>query len=288
MRLTTHELLERAERVAATAARKLPAPAQGVLHDLRDRARADDATPAITLDDAARQAIAILNSPDKNLRYDAQTHAIIERVFRDAAPGAIGIDVGCHEGLILRHLLEAAPDIEHLAIEPLPHLAAHLRSTFPSVAVHEVALVAEPDGPLEFQHVTSNPGYSGIRQRAFDRPDETVETISVATAQLDDLVPAEAEVALLKVDVEGAELGVFQGARATLERCRPVVVFESGLGAADIYGTTPEDVHGFFSDLGMKVSLLGTWLEDGPALRKDQYVRQFQDGINFYFAAHPS
>ncbi len=286
MRLSTHELLERAERVAATAARKLPAPAQGALHDLRDRVRTDEA-PAGDDDAATRRAISILNSADKNLRYDAQTHAIIERVFRDADPSAIGIDVGCHEGLILRHLVDAAPEVEHLAVEPLPHLAAHLRASFPSVTVHEAALVAEPDGPLEFQHVTSNPGYSGIRQRAFDRPDETVETISVATARLDDLVAEDVDVALLKVDVEGAELGVFRGGRATLERCRPVVVFENGLGAADVYGTTPEDIHGFFNDIGMKVSLLGTWLEDGPPLRKDQYARQFLDGTNFYFVAHP-
>ena len=44
-------------------------------------------------------------------------------------------------------------------------------------------------------------------------------------------MPASAEVALIKIDVEGAELGVLQGATAVLERCRPYVIVEHGVRA---------------------------------------------------------
>jgi len=44
---------------------------------------------------------------------------------------------------------------------------------------------------------------------------------------LDDLLPADANVGLLKVDVEGFEQRVLQGTKATIERCRPVIYLEN-------------------------------------------------------------
>lgn len=226
--------------------------------------------------------ISLLAGVEKNRRYDLQTAAVIRRVV---GPTALGVDVGAHTGDILRHLVAAAPAIPHLAIEPLPHLADALRSRFPTAVVHQSALVAEPSGPVEFHHVTSNPAYSGILERRYDRPNETVEQISVPTARLDDLCTTAPS--FIKIDVEGAELGVLRGASRVIGDHRPVVVFEHGLGASDRYGTTPEDVFDYFADRAMTVNLLATWLEDGPALSRDQFCEQFHAGVNFYFLAAP-
>jgi len=49
----------------------------------------------------------------------------------------------------------------------------------------------------------------------------------VRAVRLDDLLPADANVGLLKVDVEGFEQRVLQGAKATIERCRPVIYLEN-------------------------------------------------------------
>ena len=197
------------------------------------------------------------------------------------------IDVGCHEGAILDHMIAAAPEVRHLAFEPLPHLAKSLRKKYPQIEHHELALVAEPDGPIQFHHVVSNPGYSGIRERRYDREGEKVDIIEVATARLDDLVPDTKNPVLIKIDVEGAELGVLQGGQKTISRAKPLVVFEHGLGGSDRYGTTPESIHAFFSACDMQVSLLGTWLEDGPSLSVDQLKAQYEQGLNYYFIAHP-
>jgi len=225
------------------------------------------------------------NQSSSNWYYDILTVAVIRRVLQ---PGDLAIDVGAHVGDVLQHMVGASPGTEHIAVEPLPHLAADLRINFPSVRVEEFALVEQPAGPLQFHHVHTNPGYSGIRQRSFDRPHEEVELIEVQTARLDDLVGSDQSPVLIKLDVEGAELGVLRGASRILSDSRPIVVFEHGLGAANHYDTTPRAIHQLFDGHGYEIFLLGTWLENGPALSRDQFVDQFEQHRNYYFLAAPT
>lgn len=216
----------------------------------------------------------------RNSDYDQWTEVIIRRAL---GGGGTGIDVGAHSGLILRSIVAASPDGPHLAFEPIPGLAAGLRRDFPDVAVHEVALSTE-EGEVTFHHVTTNPSYSGIRRRDYTGP-EDVELITVRTARLDSLVPEDADVRFVKIDVEGAELGVLQGATGVLDRHHPVTVFEFGRGASDHYGTTPRDVHDVFASHGMVVGLLDRYLDGGEPLDLAELERQYETGENFYFVA---
>jgi FkbM family methyltransferase len=166
------------------------------------------------------------------------------------------IDVGAHRGSALALFCRFAPKGHHLAFEPLPDFAAGLRTVFPGVEVHALAL-SDATGETEFQHVVTNPGYSGLRRRRYDRTGERIETIRVRAACLDDVLQPERRVDFLKVDVEGAELQVFRGAVRTLRRWKPYVLFEHGRGAADHYGTSPEMVHRLLvADCGLSIFTL--------------------------------
>ena len=60
--------------------------------------------------------------------------------------------------------------------------------------------------------------------------------------------------ALIKIDVEGAERQVIEGAIETLRRHAPIVVFEHGPGAQDEYQTSPEQVYDLLvSGAGMRI-----------------------------------
>jgi hypothetical protein len=52
---------------------------------------------------------------------------------------------------------------------------------------------------------------------------------------------------LIKIDVEGAELQVLQGALTTLKQHRPIVVLEHGSGSAEAYETHPQDIFALLS-----------------------------------------
>jgi len=226
--------------------------------------------------------------PDKNADYDEQAVAVMKSVLE---AGSNCVDVGCHVGLILDKILAFAPRGRHYAFEPLPDMHAILLQKYgklASVNLYELAL-SEAAGTSTFQNVVSNPQYSGILRRRFDRAEESVVEITVRLARLDDVLPSNANVRLMKVDVEGAELQVFRGAVETLRKYRPYVIFEHGMGAADCYGTTPGQVHELLTQCGLKVSLLGDWLATRGRTTLDQqaFKGEFESRGNWYFLAHP-
>lgn len=220
----------------------------------------------------------------RNRRYDLWTARIMTRVLREDSNS---VDVGAHQGTILREIVRLAPGGHHHAFEPLPEFAALLRTRFTNVSIHELAL-SDSAGTAEFRRVVGRPAYSGLKKRDYPTADVRIEVISVRTAELDAVLPADFRVDFVKVDVEGGELQVFRGARRTLSRCRPFVVFEHGRGAAEHYGTRPEMVYDLcVGDCGLRISLLNDWLRGAAPLTRDQFVEQFDRRLNFYFLAHP-
>lgn len=151
------------------------------------------------------------------------------------------VDVGANVGSVLELIVRYSPKGHHTAFEPIPSLAAGLRHRFPGVDVRETALSAD-SGDSDFVFVTSRPALSGLRERSYNGPVKK-EHLTVRTERLDDVIAPGSPIDLLKIDVEGGELGVLEGAMNTLADSRPVVVLEHGAGGADHYGTTPQQIY---------------------------------------------
>jgi FkbM family methyltransferase len=181
-------------------------------------------------------------------------HAISVLLAATLSRDAHTIDVGAHSGAILREIVRIAPGGRHIAYEPIPHLAAQLAEEFSSVTVRNAAL-SDENGAASFVHVDSAPEYSGLREREYHGlTDVRKHEITVRTERLDDVLPEAFEPRLIKIDVEGAEMLVLRGARQTIRRCRPTIIFEHGMGASDRYGTDPSDVHDLLvTELGMRI-----------------------------------
>jgi FkbM family methyltransferase len=166
------------------------------------------------------------------------------------ARDSVAVDVGSHAGSVLRDILQIAPDGHHVAFEPLPRLVAALRSSFPDTDVRELAL-SDTTGTASFVHVVDDPAYSGLKEREYPAGVGDVrEEVSVKLARLDDEI-GDLEPDFIKIDVEGAELQVLRGAVDTLTRCRPVVWFEHGRGAAEYYRTAPGEVWDLLTEVGL-------------------------------------
>jgi FkbM family methyltransferase len=220
----------------------------------------------------------------RNARDNDLATRIMRRVLhRDST----WVDIGSSTGELMWHVLRRAPHGRHFAFEPIPEVAAILRARLPAnVEVHAIAL-ADREGMTEFQHVVTNPGYSGLRRRVYPRPDEGVHTIRVRTARLDDVLPDSVRVRAMKVDVEGAELQVLRGAEHTLRAHCPYVLFEHGRGGADCYGTRPEQIFDLLvGECGLMISLPADWLAGGPPLDRAGFIAQFGTE-NCNFLAHP-
>jgi len=79
---------------------------------------------------------------------------------------------------------------------------------------------------------------------------------------------------------------VLEGARKTLIRCKPTVIFEHGLGASDIYGSTPEQVFTLLESCGLHIYLLENFLAGANPLNATDFAKQFYERRNYYFVAN--
>jgi len=186
---------------------------------------------------------------------DRRDSELIRRLIAwSLGPGSSCVDVGAHGGSVLAEIVRVAPRGRHIAYEPLPHLADQLHASFPDVDVRCAAL-SNHSGTASFARVRAAEAWSGLVFRPLPgnvEPD--VEEIEVAVEALDDALPGDFPPALIKIDVEGGEQAVLEGAMRTLRLHKPIVVFEHGYGAANAYGTEPDDIHRLIvRDAGLRV-----------------------------------
>lgn len=229
----------------------------------------------------------------QNLRYDRLTRKVIRRVIRE---GDTCIDIGSHYGEILDLMLRYSPTGLHLGFEPLPHMFRTLAQKYAGrCRIYPYAL-SNQTGVVSFQWAHNAPAYSGLQKRTYNTTDPGLEEIEVETRRLDDLIselegptPACVPIRLMKIDVEGAEYSVLQGALQLLKRDKPVVIFEFGLGASDHYGVNADMMYRLLTEeAGLQISLLEDYLLSRDPLSREAFCDCYVTGREYYFIAHPS
>jgi FkbM family methyltransferase len=161
----------------------------------------------------------------------------------------IGANLGWHTAMISSRIL---PNGEVHAFEPQPGLQRLLAATaaqLPNAHLYPVALSSE-NGIVEL-HIPDDHTMTGLRNWIGAYSDMNVQVQSCEARRLDDLVseglPAPD---LIIIDVEGAELLVFQGARRTLDRTdAPVIFFEAAARFAGAFDQKKFDARDFLASL---------------------------------------
>jgi FkbM family methyltransferase len=186
----------------------------------------------------------------RELRDDHAMRVVLAAVLHGDSNA---IDVGANEGGVLEPIVHIAPSGRHIAYEPIPELCKRLVDRFPSVDVRQAALYDSP-GTVSFTHNLDRPTVSGLRQRGdVDASSDALRHFSVRTERLDDVLERDYVPTLIKIDVEGAELGVLRGAVETLHRHRPHVLFEHGIGGADLYDARPTELFDLLDESGLRI-----------------------------------
>jgi len=146
--------------------------------------------------------------------------------------GNIFYDVGANVGffsLLAARLVGTTGRV--ISFEPLPDNLVNLRENaernqFPNVQILPFALGATNEEQI-FQ-VSERPTWGKLKSAGHDAPDKYLTDIKVTVRRLDDLLidgviqPPD----FVKIDVEGAEVEVIEGAQETLIRHRPTLIIE--------------------------------------------------------------
>jgi FkbM family methyltransferase len=189
---------------------------------------------------------------------------------RIVPPGALTVDVGANCGLYTRELARLSRQV--YAFEPSHDMATLLRRTSAAnVAIHEIAL-SDRDGDAELFVPQSEDGLvHGLAslEPQIRTPGKRIVSSQVPMARLDTVV--DENVAFVKIDVEGHELNVLNGATGLVDRCQPVFLVE----AEDRHraGAT-QSVFDFFEDRSYR----GFFLADDEVFPVEQFRSdQMQD-----------
>lgn len=203
--------------------------------------------------------------------YQGFSEPTVARFLMDfLKPGMTFVDVGAHLGELSLIAAQAVGlDGWVYAFEPHPTMAEVLtrnvaRNGFVHVTVYRSA-VGERDGTATLA-VFPEPSLSRLAARSGPTPDGAA-VVTVPCGRLDTWAASVGRrIDLVKVDVEGAELLVLQGAARLLGRPpaeAPVLIVEWSPANWSRFGGSPAAVSGYLEALGYRT--YGYW--DGAGLR---------------------
>jgi FkbM family methyltransferase len=200
------------------------------------------------------------------------------------------VDVGAHTGrhtLPLARLAGVAGVV--YAFEPIPQIRLNLSENIISNELNNVVIfpfaLSNKRGVSDFIYVPNLPEESGLKERKIYNGKPTgVRVLKVSIIKLDDLITSKNKIGFIKIDVEGGELDVIQGAKSTLIKSRPIVTFECGASSFLGYHNSPEKIFHLFIKMDYSIySILGNEIID-----EETFVEACHAQIYWDYIALPS
>jgi len=198
------------------------------------------------------------------LEGDAGEMKLLDRILKRESTKSF-IDIGAHVGIFTLYAANRIPKGQVHSFEPLNHHFEKLENNvninkYDNVQLNNVLLMGTsrteelvtPSGDD-----TQNPHMQGSGSSSvygFENEKGTTKH-QVKSTTLDQYVDTNSieRVDVIKIDVEGAELDVLQGALHTIDRYRPLVLMELDSGILERAGRTVKDVLRFWRDHGYSV-----------------------------------
>jgi FkbM family methyltransferase len=182
--------------------------------------------------------------------YDRATLGLVSMLVK---PGHVCMDIGANIGVysvVMQSLAGRSGEVH--SFEPVNHIRRKAMLNLQlngcrNVRLNDFALGASP-GTLKMLQVKSGIFRAGtssmletdsieaVGREHFDEVDVRVETLDNYVAEL-----GMKQLDFIKMDVEGFEIFVLQGATKTLAKLRPAILFEYDLGRLDKLGISEED-----------------------------------------------
>lgn len=208
-------------------------------------------------------------------------------VCRLCQPNKVFIDVGAHIGSIIAEVIQHDTSIEIIAIEAMPDKVQKLKEKFPTAKIHECA-AGEKESTSSFFVDTKYSGYSSLantRHKTNTLEEGNIVEIQVQINRLDDIISSK-NIDVIKIDVEGAELGVLIGSENLISINRPVIMFESAPCQQNPLGYTLEAMWNWLADHKYDVLIPNRLAHTASGLSLDGFIdsHQYPRRTTNYFA----
>lgn len=200
--------------------------------------------------------------------YEADNLRVLQAF---AAPGTTVFDVGANIGLMSVPVLAAKSDVRVVSFEAAPTTLQYLMRTREGSAFRDrweiVAKAAGgAAGTVEFQVGTAGEGaYDGFRHTGRASLEKVI-TVEVTTLDLEWRRRGSPAVSAIKIDVEGAELDVLDGAAECIAACCPAIVAEWSQRNIAAYGRAVDDLLSSARRIGYRLWTIPQFAEIGDTV----------------------
>jgi FkbM family methyltransferase len=148
------------------------------------------------------------------------------------SPSDVAVDIGTHKGRYLWSLSRAVPNGRAVAFEPQPFLADYLLRACCSAGLTNVVIepsaVSSRTGKLTLAIIDHGTHSHGASFEAALADQHDCRHLEVPIVSLDEYFSSEkAKIGAIKIDVEGHELSVLEGATGLIDAHRPTIVCEA-------------------------------------------------------------
>lgn len=156
-------------------------------------------------------------------------YKLIKYLIRELPSDAVFYDVGANHGFYTLLAHQLAPKGQVHAFEPLPNTFSYLARNAKNnehVTLNAIALSERSGETVMFDMTAAgHSGGSTIEAAVGERMTQATRVV-VNAITVDEYVQSHTPPNIMKVDVEGGEHRVLEGARKTIERCSPIIAME--------------------------------------------------------------
>lgn len=212
--------------------------------------------------------------------FDPEIEMILDRII---APGMTVVDAGANLGyyslLMARagarvHAFEAFPYNHGLLVRNVAEngltdsVVAHLAGVASAPGTGRVCVI--PD--------TVNMGSMFVLTDPDAAVPDGFDSSEIPLARIDDLVPSDEIVEIVKMDIEGAELTALRGMERILTRDRPVILLElNSRTLRDYHDTEPRELVEYLKSFGYRLAEAESMLTGTPSL-----IGEVEDGAHVF------
>lgn len=192
--------------------------------------------------------------------YEAKENELIKSIVK---PGHVVIEAGANIGSETLLLAKLVHNGKVFAFEPLPAVSKYLKANIAInqldaiVSVEEFALTDTTGGLIDFHILNedeANQGMGSIYPHSSAK-----QVVHVPQLRLDDWLVGKNlhRLDFIKIDIQGAEINLLNGAKNAIDRFRPILFLEADPNSLIAAGRSLEDLFDCITALGYQVSLIG-------------------------------
>ena len=227
-----------------------------------------------------------MNRLKKEPIFEEKMCVSIEQELRKGGANPIFVDVGANLGLILAYVISKVPKIKTFAFEPGPKQRELLEMTVnknklnEKVTVYSDGLGKEPGKAVFHTHDPRYVAGDGFIDTGRAREARAIE-VNVTTLDIWWASQNSPKVTVVKIDTEGAELWILQGAMKMLAGASPVLYLEIEPKNLRVYPYNHLDILAFLQENNYQLFTL-----DNAEITKENFSEYI--GIEDTYVARPA